>query len=54
MPTVSRDTKFEEVLAKARPAIGLNRHRPRDLLSTPDEAGLVEDFLERLAYGVYV
>jgi putative toxin-antitoxin system antitoxin component (TIGR02293 family) len=60
--------KFAEILAKAtkvfgdqteaeqwlgRPAVGLNQNRPIDLLSTPAGAKLVEDFLERLEYGVY-
>jgi putative toxin-antitoxin system antitoxin component (TIGR02293 family) len=61
--------KFAEILAKAtevlgsqeeaerwlqRPAIGLNQRRPIDLLETPAGLELVEDFLERLEYGVYV
>jgi putative toxin-antitoxin system antitoxin component (TIGR02293 family) len=37
-----------------RPAIGLNRRRPIDLLATPAGVELVEDFLKRLEYGVYV
>ncbi len=60
--------KFAEILAKATavlgsqeemekwldsPAIGLNQRRPLDLLATPAGIELVEDFLERLAYGVY-
>jgi putative toxin-antitoxin system antitoxin component (TIGR02293 family) len=64
-----RTWKFAEILAKAttvfgsqeraeqwleRPATGLNRRRPIDLLSTPAGVELVEDFLERLEYGVYV
>lgn len=36
-----------------RPAIGLDDHRPIDLLATPAGAELVEDFLDRLDYGVY-
>ena len=63
------DMNFAEVLAKAatifgsqelaqgwleRPATGLNRQRPADLLSTPAGMELVEEFLERLEYGVYV
>jgi putative toxin-antitoxin system antitoxin component (TIGR02293 family) len=61
--------KFAEILAKAtevfgsqeeaeqwlqRPAIGLNQRRPIDLLETPAGLELVEDYLERLEYGVYV
>jgi putative toxin-antitoxin system antitoxin component (TIGR02293 family) len=64
-----RTWKFAEILAKAttifgsqeraeqwleKPATGLNRRRPIDLLSTPAGVELVEDFLERLEYGVYV
>ena len=64
-----RTWKFAEVLARAtsvfgsqqsaeqwleKPAIGLNQRRPIDLLSTPAGIELVEDFLERLEYGVYV
>ena len=60
--------KFAEILAKAtsvlgsqeeaeqwleRPAIGLDKRRPIDLLATPAGVEMVEDFLERLAYGVY-
>lgn len=60
--------KFVEILAKAteifgsqaeaeqwleRPAIGLEQRRPIDLLATPAGVDLVEDFLERLKYGVY-
>ena len=60
--------KFAETLAKAseilgsqagaeewldRPAIGLNQQRPIDLLATPAGAKLVEDYLERLEFGVY-
>jgi putative toxin-antitoxin system antitoxin component (TIGR02293 family) len=60
--------KFAEVLAKAtdvfgsqeaaeawlsRPATGLNRQRPIDLLATPAGVELVERFLTRLDYGVY-
>jgi putative toxin-antitoxin system antitoxin component (TIGR02293 family) len=60
--------KFAEVLAKAtdvfgsqeeaeawlsRPAMGLNRQRPIDLLATPAGVELVEKFLTRLDYGVY-
>lgn len=64
-----RTWKFAEVLAKAtaalgsqeeaeqwleRPAIGLDQRRPIDLLATPAGVEMVEDFLERLEYGVYV
>lgn len=63
-----RTWKLAEVLAKAtsifgskqeaeqwleRPAIGLNQHRPIDLLATPAGVELVEDFLVRLEHGVY-
>ncbi|MGX5831980.1 type II RES/Xre toxin-antitoxin system antitoxin [Mesorhizobium sp. 43Arga] len=63
-----RTWKFAEILAKAtdvlgtqaeaeqwleRPAIGLDQHRPIDLLGTPAGVELVEDYLERLEYGVY-
>jgi putative toxin-antitoxin system antitoxin component (TIGR02293 family) len=36
-----------------RPAIGLNRRRPIDLLTTRVGAKLVEIYLGRLEYGVY-
>jgi putative toxin-antitoxin system antitoxin component (TIGR02293 family) len=64
-----RTWKFAEILAKAsevfgsqeeaeqwleRPAIGLDQRCPIDLLATPAGVELVEDFLERLAYGVYI
>jgi putative toxin-antitoxin system antitoxin component (TIGR02293 family) len=64
-----RAWKFAEILTRAtavfgsqdeaerwleRPAIGLDGRRPIDLLATPAGVELVEDFLERLAYGVYV
>jgi len=64
----SRVWKFAEVLAKAtkvfgsqeeaerwldQPATGLNRQRPVDLLKTQTGTELVEEFLERLEYGVY-
>jgi putative toxin-antitoxin system antitoxin component (TIGR02293 family) len=63
-----RTWKFAEILAKAsaalgsreeaerwleRPAIGLDRHRPIDLLATPAGIEIVETHLERLEYGVY-
>ncbi|MCI0599164.1 MAG: DUF2384 domain-containing protein [Beijerinckiaceae bacterium] len=64
-----RTWKFAEILAKAtavlgsqknaeqwleRPALGLNQRRPIDLLATPAGVEMVEDFLERLEFGVYV
>lgn len=64
-----RTWKFAEILAKAtdvfgsqeeaeqwleRPAIGLDQRRPIDLLATPAGIELVEQYLTRLAYGVYV
>lgn len=64
----SRAWKFAEILTKAtkvfgsqeqaerwldQPAIGLNRQRPVDLLRTQTGTELVEEFLERLEYGVY-
>ncbi|HME21763.1 MAG TPA: antitoxin Xre/MbcA/ParS toxin-binding domain-containing protein [Acetobacteraceae bacterium] len=63
-----RAWKFAEVLAKAisvfgsqseaeqwleRPAIGLERRRPIDLLATQAGVEIVETFLQRLEYGVY-
>ena len=63
-----RAWQFAELLTKAtavfgtqdeaeqwleRPAIGLNQKRPIDLLTTPAGVKIVEDYLERLAYGVY-
>lgn len=63
------DLKFAEILAKAtelfgsrqeaehwleRPAIGLNRHRPIDLLATPAGAELVKTFLAQIEFCVYV
>ena len=63
-----RTWKFAEILAKAtdvfgsqedaeqwleRPAIGLDQRRPIDLLATPAGVELVEQYLTRLAYGVY-
>jgi putative toxin-antitoxin system antitoxin component (TIGR02293 family) len=63
-----RTWKFAEILAKAtaifgsqdeaehwleRPAIGLDRRRPIDLLATPAGVRIVEDLLERLEFGVY-
>jgi putative toxin-antitoxin system antitoxin component (TIGR02293 family) len=63
-----RTWKFAEILAKAtdvfgsqeeaeqwleRPAIGLDQRRPIDLLGTPAGVELVEQYLTRLAYGVY-
>jgi putative toxin-antitoxin system antitoxin component (TIGR02293 family) len=64
-----RAWKFAEILSKAtevlgsqdeaqqwlvRPAIGLDQRCPIDLLATPAGVELVEDFLQRLEYGVYV
>lgn len=63
-----RTWKFAEILARAialfgsrdeaeawmdRPATGLDRQRPINLLATPVGVGLVEDFLQRLEHGVY-
>jgi putative toxin-antitoxin system antitoxin component (TIGR02293 family) len=63
-----RTWKFAEILAKAtevfgsreeaeqwleRPAIGLEQRRPIDLLATPAGVKLVEEFLDRIEYGVY-
>lgn len=63
-----RTWTFAEILSKAtdlfgsqaeaeqwleRPAIGLDQRRPIDLLATPVGIELVEDYLERLEYGVY-
>jgi len=63
-----RAWKFAEILAKATsvfgsqaeaeqwldsPAIGLDQHRPIDLLTTPAGLELVEEYLSRLEYGVY-
>lgn len=64
-----RTWKFAELLAKAtalfgsqdeaelwfeRAAFGLDGRRPIDLLTTTAGVELVEDLLDRLAYGVYV
>jgi putative toxin-antitoxin system antitoxin component (TIGR02293 family) len=63
-----RAWKLAEILAKAtevfgsqeeaerwleRPAIGLNRRRPIDLLATPAGLELVETYLGRMKFGVY-
>jgi putative toxin-antitoxin system antitoxin component (TIGR02293 family) len=63
-----RTWKFAEILASAtavfgsqaeaeqwleRPALGLDQHRPIDLLATQAGVEIVEDFLGRLEYGVY-
>jgi len=63
-----RTWKFAEILAWAtrvlgsqeeaerwldRPAIGLNRRRPLDLLATPPGVQMVEQYLGRMEYGVY-
>jgi putative toxin-antitoxin system antitoxin component (TIGR02293 family) len=37
----------------ASPASGLNQPRPMDLLATAAGVEIVEEFLERLEYGVY-
>jgi putative toxin-antitoxin system antitoxin component (TIGR02293 family) len=65
----ARTWKLAEILARAtsilgskeeaeewlkKPAIGLDQRRPIDLLATPAGTELVEDFLVRLEYGVYV
>jgi putative toxin-antitoxin system antitoxin component (TIGR02293 family) len=65
----SRAWKFAEILAKAtevfgsqeeaerwleRPAMGLDGHRPVDLMATSAGTELVETFLEQLEHGVYV
>ena len=59
---------FAEILAKAvsvfgtqaaaeawmsRPAVGLDRRRPLDLLATPEGRRLVVEHLTRLEHGVY-
>jgi putative toxin-antitoxin system antitoxin component (TIGR02293 family) len=64
-----RTWKFAEILAKAtevlgsrsaaeewleRPAIGLDRRRPIDLLTTAAGVEIVENYLERIEYGVYM
>jgi putative toxin-antitoxin system antitoxin component (TIGR02293 family) len=64
-----RTWKFAEILAKAtsvfgsqeeaeqwleQPAVGLEQRRPLDLLSTPAGVELVDRFLNRLEYGVYM
>lgn len=64
-----RTWKFAEILAKAtgvfgtqrdaeewleRPAIGLDQRCPIDLLATTAGTEMVEDFLQRLEYGVYM
>jgi putative toxin-antitoxin system antitoxin component (TIGR02293 family) len=64
-----RTWKFAEILAKAtavlgsraeaeqwleRPAIGLDQHRPIDLLATAAGVEIVENHLERIEYGVYM
>ena len=60
--------RFAEILAQAtrvfgsqgeaeqwlcRPAIGLDRRTPIDLLKTPPGARLVTEYLTRIEYGVY-
>lgn len=64
-----RTWKFAEILARAtavfgsqreaeewleRPAMGLDQRRPIDLLATTAGTEMVETFLQRLAYGVYM
>ena len=64
-----RAWKFAEILARAtavlgsrteaerwleRPAIGLDQRRPIDLLATTAGIEIVENHLERIAYGVYM
>jgi putative toxin-antitoxin system antitoxin component (TIGR02293 family) len=64
-----RTWKFAAILVKATavlgsqaeaeqwlegPAMGLDQRRPIDLLATPAGVEMVEDFLERLEYDVYV
>lgn len=64
----SRTWNFARILAKAtsvlgsqeeaekwmiQPAIGLDNRRPIDLMSTAAGTDLVQEFLERLDYGVY-
>jgi putative toxin-antitoxin system antitoxin component (TIGR02293 family) len=63
-----RTWQFAEILARAtrvlgsqeaaerwleRPAIGLDRKSPIDLLATPTGARMVDDYLTRIDYGVY-
>lgn len=65
----ARTWKLAEILARAtsvlgskeeaeqwleKSAVGLDQRRPIDLLATPAGTELVEDFLVRLEYGVYV
>lgn len=37
-----------------RPALGLDGHKPIDLLCTPAGMKLVKDFLDQIEYSVYV
>jgi putative toxin-antitoxin system antitoxin component (TIGR02293 family) len=46
-------TQVEAEAWLARPAIGLARQRPIDLLKTPPGARMVSQHLTRLEYGVY-
>jgi putative toxin-antitoxin system antitoxin component (TIGR02293 family) len=63
-----RTWQFAEILARAtqvlgsqeaaehwleRPAIGLDRNSPIDLLATPAGTRMVDDYLTRIEYGVY-
>ena len=65
----SRTWKFAEIVARAaavfgsrseaeqwleRPAIGLDQYRPIDLLATAAGVEIVENYLERIEYGVYI
>ena len=65
----SRTWKFAEIVARAaavfgsrseaeqwleRPAIGLDQNRPIDLLATTAGVEIVENYLERIEYGVYM
>lgn len=64
----ARAFRFAQILSKARevfgsreeaerwmsePAMGLDGHKPIDLLSNPIGYDLVNDFLTRMEYGVY-
>lgn len=64
----NRAWKFAEILAKAtevfggqkdaeqwldKPAVGLDYRRPLDLLVTPAGVELVENYLQRMEFGVY-
>lgn len=64
----ARTWQFAEILAKAtkvlgsqndaeqwmeRPAVGLNDKRPIDLITTPAGVRVVEEYLDRMEFGVY-